>query len=136
MKVIKSISTFFLTEKNNLSPSEGRKVARSCDAKFIEASAGIEHNVDELLVGVLKQIRLRIELETMSSSKKKKSCCASDQEEDQLQSEDQQTISRSWSRSRLSSPLRTLQVARDILSRACLATNKGRPLDCENLHIL
>lgn len=105
-------------------------MARSCEAKFIEASAGIEHNVDELLVGVLKQIRLRIELDTMSSSKKKKSC--SDYEEEQ-QSEDQ-TIS--WPRSRLSSPLRTLQVARDILSRACLSTNKGRPLDCENLHIL
>ena len=51
--------------------AEGRKLARSCEAKFIETSAGIEHNVDELLVGVLKQIRLRIELETMSSSRKK-----------------------------------------------------------------
>jgi Rad/Gem-related GTP binding protein 1 len=31
----------------------------SFGAKFIETSAGLQHNVDELLVGVLKQIRLR-----------------------------------------------------------------------------
>ena len=47
-------------------------MARSCEAKFIETSAGIEHNVDELLVGVLKQIRLRIEQAKMSTSNKKK----------------------------------------------------------------
>ena len=39
--------------------SEGKDLATSFDAKFIETSAGLEHNVDELLVGVLKQILLR-----------------------------------------------------------------------------
>ena len=40
---------------------EGKELARSYDAKFIETSAGLKHNVDELLVGVLKQILLRQE---------------------------------------------------------------------------
>ena len=31
------------------------------DCKFIETSVGLNHNVDELLVGVLKQILLRQE---------------------------------------------------------------------------
>ena len=39
--------------------TEGKSLARSYDAKFIETSAGLKHNVDELLVGVLKQIMLR-----------------------------------------------------------------------------
>lgn len=30
-------------------------------AKFIEISVGINHNVDELLVGILNQIRLKME---------------------------------------------------------------------------
>ncbi len=34
-------------------------MAISFGAKFIETSVGLQHNVDELLVGVLKQIRLR-----------------------------------------------------------------------------
>jgi len=97
---------------------EGRKLAVSFDAKFIETSAGIQHNVDELLVGVLKQVRLRGEQASMSTSKSKK--CEDDTEEHRS----------------LPSPLRTLQAARDILTRACLSSNKKRPMDCENLHIL
>lgn len=34
---------------------EGKALAKSIDAKFIETSSGIQHNVDELLVGILKQ---------------------------------------------------------------------------------
>lgn len=36
---------------------EGKSLAASRDAKFIETSSGIQHNVDELLVGTLKQAR-------------------------------------------------------------------------------
>ena len=39
-----------------MAPEEGKELARSYEAKFIETSAGLKHNVDELLVGVLKQI--------------------------------------------------------------------------------
>lgn len=36
--------------------AEGKALAKSRDAKFIETSSGIQHNVDELLVGILKQV--------------------------------------------------------------------------------
>lgn len=36
--------------------AEGKALAKSIDAKFIETSSGIQHNVDELLVGILKQV--------------------------------------------------------------------------------
>lgn len=35
---------------------EGKQLAASRDVKFIETSSGIQHNVDELLVGILKQV--------------------------------------------------------------------------------
>lgn len=36
-------------------------MATSYDCKFIETSVGINHNVDELLVGILTQIRLKLD---------------------------------------------------------------------------
>lgn len=39
-----------------VSSVEGKALAASHDAKFIETSSGIQHNVDELLVGILKQV--------------------------------------------------------------------------------
>lgn len=36
--------------------AEGKQLAASRDVKFIETSSGIQHNVDELLVGILKQV--------------------------------------------------------------------------------
>lgn len=36
----------------------GRRLANNCGCKFIEASSGIAHNVDELLVGILAQVQL------------------------------------------------------------------------------
>ncbi|KAK4293877.1 hypothetical protein Pmani_033462 [Petrolisthes manimaculis] len=54
--------------------SEGKSLAKSHDSKFIETSSGIQHNVDELLVGIVKQVRLRLaaqrkRLKKMSASK-------------------------------------------------------------------
>lgn len=45
----------------SLFPTEGKTLAASRDAKFIETSSGIQHNVDELLVGILKQVSRRAE---------------------------------------------------------------------------
>lgn len=86
----------------------GKKLAMSYGAKFIETSVGIQHNVDELLVGILKQIRLH------------------------------QTMDRKRKASKpTSSPLHTLQVARDILSRVCInAKQASFTKSCENLHVL
>lgn len=36
--------------------TEGKQLAASREVKFIETSSGIQHNVDELLVGILKQV--------------------------------------------------------------------------------
>ncbi len=41
-----------------LCSAEGRSAAKTYDCKFIEVSAAIDHKVDDLLVGILKQIRL------------------------------------------------------------------------------
>lgn len=41
--------------------TEGKAMATAYDCKFIETSVGINHNVDELLVGLLTQIRLKLE---------------------------------------------------------------------------
>lgn len=38
--------------------SVGRKVAKEIACKFIETSSGLDHNVDELLVGVVAQVKL------------------------------------------------------------------------------
>lgn len=39
--------------------TEGRSLAYSYNCKYIETSAALNHNVDELLAGVLSQIRLK-----------------------------------------------------------------------------
>lgn len=36
----------------------GRKVAKDIACKFIETSSGLDHNVDELLVGIVAQVKL------------------------------------------------------------------------------
>lgn len=36
----------------------GRKLAKEIGCKFIEASSGLNHNVDELLVGIVAQVKL------------------------------------------------------------------------------
>ena len=41
--------------------SDGKEKAKSCDAKNVETSCVLKHNVDELLVGVTKQVLLRKE---------------------------------------------------------------------------
>lgn len=50
-----------LVRSRVVSTEEGKSVATSYDCKYIETSVGINHNVDELLVGVLTQIRLKLE---------------------------------------------------------------------------
>lgn len=50
----------------------GRKLANSCGCKFIETSSGLDHNVDELLVGILAQVQLNPWRDCNKLSKKKK----------------------------------------------------------------
>ncbi len=87
---------------------DGKQLAIGHDCKFIETSSGIQHNVDELLVGILKQIRLR---EDLSKKQRKKKLMGGK------------------SRTSLS-----LTVARDILQKMCLQDAKSK--SCENLLVL
>ncbi|XP_071447847.1 uncharacterized protein [Hetaerina americana] len=50
-----------LVRSRVVTTEEGKSMATSYDCKFIETSVGIQHNVDELLVGILTQIRLKLE---------------------------------------------------------------------------
>ncbi|XP_021921879.1 mucin-5AC-like isoform X2 [Zootermopsis nevadensis] len=50
-----------LVRSRTVPTEEGKNMATSYDCKFIETSVGINHNVDELLVGILTQIRLKLE---------------------------------------------------------------------------
>jgi len=113
--------TYILVSTWILSFSEGRRLARSCEVKFIETSACIQHNVDELLVGILKQMRLR--QERRESGEKGKNTGSRNSRSSSTQAR------------RISSPLHTLQVARDILARVCISS-KSSSKSCENLHVL
>ena len=94
-------------------------MAQNTKVKFIEASVGIQHNIDELLVGVLKQIRFKREKSEGSPK------YISDNSPSKRQSKDLR---------RASSPLRTLQVARDILAKVCLSSKTSSSEEpCENL---
>ncbi|KXJ79595.1 hypothetical protein RP20_CCG000316 [Aedes albopictus] len=91
----------------NVSIAEGKQLATSREAKFIETSSGIQHNVDELLVGVLKQIRLKEQREKRASATNLRN-----------------------SRTQMS-----LHIAKEILHKICL-TDITKSKSCENLHVL
>ncbi|XP_077273769.1 uncharacterized protein LOC143903758 isoform X1 [Temnothorax americanus] len=100
-----------LARSRIISANEGKHLATSRECKFIETSSGLKHNVDELLVGVLKQIRLR-------ESREKK-------------------LRRQGSKSKLKEEHNSKTVlitAREILNKICLNNNKSK--SCENLHKL
>ncbi|CAG0878723.1 unnamed protein product [Darwinula stevensoni] len=85
---------------------EGKKMAREYECKFIETSVGLDLNVDELLVGILRQIRLK------------------------------QTPGPHWTRRRRRGSRRcggSLRV-RGFISSVC--GRNGKSKSCENLHVL
>ncbi|EDV98167.1 uncharacterized protein LOC6568836 isoform X2 [Drosophila grimshawi] len=90
-----------------ITSQEGKTLAASRDAKFIETSSGIQHNVDELLVGILKQMRLKEKREQKATSSKMKT-----------------------SRTHIS-----LHLAKEILQKICLS-DISKSKSCENLHVL
>ena len=92
-------------------------MATSCDGKFIETSSGIQHNVDQLLVGIVKQVRLKREKE---EGEGRTTGMTHQSGESGGASASHQVMRRA------SSPLRTLQVARDILTRLCIRQKEGQ----------
>ncbi|XP_043253405.1 uncharacterized protein LOC122397948 [Colletes gigas] len=103
-----------LVRSRTISSNKGKLLATSRDCKFIETSSGIQHNVDELLVGVLKQIRLR---ETRDKKLKRRG-----------------SKGRILSKLHGSKSALSLNLAREILSKICLNDSKSK--SCENLHVL
>lgn len=93
--------------------AEGATLAKSRCSKFIETSSGIQHNVDELLVGILKQIRLK-------EQRDKKMAAAGGGASGKMRS----------SRTHMS-----LHLAKEILQKICLS-DISKSKSCENLHIL
>ncbi|KAL4235178.1 meiosis-specific cyclin Rem1 [Mactra antiquata] len=64
-----------LVRKRTISQDEGRSAADSYGCKYIEISAALNHNVDELLVGIHKQIILKCDANednTSTNDEKKK----------------------------------------------------------------
>ena len=57
---------------HSLSFAEASQLAESYDCKFIETSSALDHRVDELLVGILKQIRLKVQGTSASKDAGKK----------------------------------------------------------------
>lgn len=47
-----------LERHREVSAQHGRKLAKEIGCKFIETSSGLDHNVDELLVGIVAQVKL------------------------------------------------------------------------------
>ncbi|XP_011267383.1 uncharacterized protein LOC105258030 isoform X2 [Camponotus floridanus] len=103
-----------LARSRIISANDGKQLATSRECKFIETSSGLKHNVDELLVGVLKQIRLR---ETREKKLRR-----------------QGSKSKLLSRLHNSKTVLSLNLAREILNKMCLNDSKSK--SCENLHVL
>ncbi|XP_054278914.1 ras-related protein rapB-like [Macrosteles quadrilineatus] len=61
-----------LERKREIPTAVGRKLANSCGCKFIETSSGLDHNVDELLVGILAQVKLNPKRERDVQKRKKR----------------------------------------------------------------
>ncbi|GFQ98006.1 GTP-binding protein RAD [Trichonephila clavata] len=66
-----------LVRSRAISADEAKSVACSYECKFIETSAAINHQVDELLVGIVTQIRLKaqqqLDLAAFNSNTRKES---------------------------------------------------------------
>ena len=117
-----------LERSRQVATSEGKELARSYDAKFIETSAGLKHNVDELLVGVLKQILLRQESSENPPRVKVDNLIFA-------VSMEMFKLFLQHSRGQSCSSLATLSLAREILLRMC-SDKIGGSKSCENLHVL
>ncbi|KAL0861637.1 hypothetical protein ABMA27_009131 [Loxostege sticticalis] len=106
-----------LARARQVTTNEGKALATTKDSKFIETSSGIQHNVDELLVGILKQIRLKESREKKHAKKQGK----------QQEAKPSKLAS---SRTHIS-----LSIARELLQKICI-NDISKSKSCENLHVL
>ncbi|KAM3955809.1 uncharacterized protein ACR2FA_010250 [Aphomia sociella] len=118
---------------------EGKSLATSYECKFIETSVGINHNVDELLVGLLTQIRLKQQhaerVRKRSGSRKNRSRTRSPMDTETTGAPAPPPTSASAAstprkRTRLSASVKV----RGLLGRVWARDSKSK--SCENLHVL
>ncbi|CAG4939363.1 unnamed protein product [Colias eurytheme] len=105
-----------LARARQVTTHEGKALATSRDCKFIETSSGIQHNVDELLVGILKQIRLKESRDKKHAKKVGK--------------QEAKPAKLASSRTHIS-----LSIARELLQKICI-NDISKSKSCENLHVL
>ncbi|KRT85153.1 hypothetical protein AMK59_2599, partial [Oryctes borbonicus] len=118
--------------------SEGKSMATSFDCKYIETSVGINHNVDELLVGILTQIRLKLEnpeksrdlFRKRSSSKRNLNRNKSPASATGTPTGSAQNSPKKYRGSRTSASLKV----RSLLGKVWARDSKSK--SCENLHVL
>uniref|UniRef100_A0A023F2Y1 Putative gtp-binding protein rem n=1 Tax=Triatoma infestans TaxID=30076 RepID=A0A023F2Y1_TRIIF len=109
-----------LVRSRVVSSQEGKRLATSYDCKYIETSVGFNHNVDELLVGIVSQVRLKQDL--------------TNQEDNEDNNERKQTTApRVWVKTRNTRTSASLKV-KGLLSKVWASHSKSK--SCENLHVL
>ncbi|XP_056638579.1 uncharacterized protein LOC130446379 [Diorhabda sublineata] len=127
-----------LVRSRVVSTEEGKSMATSYDCKYIETSVGINHNVDELLVGILSQIRLKLEnpersrdiFRKRSSSKKNLNRNKSPASGAATPTGSCQNSPKKYRGSRTSASLKV----RNLLGKVWARDSKSK--SCENLHVL
>ncbi|XP_026668378.1 uncharacterized protein LOC108623746 [Ceratina calcarata] len=112
-----------------VSTEEGKSLATSYDCKFIETSFGINHNVDELLVGLLTQIRLKLENPERTRDLFRKRS-RKNRSKSPLGSFSENNSPKKYRGSRTSTSLKV----RNLLGKVWARDSKSK--SCENLHVL
>lgn len=126
-----------LVRSRVVTTEEGKSLATSYDCKYIETSVGINHNVDELLVGLLSQIRLKLENpERTRDIFRKRSCSRKNLKNKSGQATPTNigsphgTPMKKYRGSRTSASLKV----RGLLGKVWARDSKSK--SCENLHVL
>ncbi|XP_014258610.1 GTP-binding protein REM 1-like isoform X2 [Cimex lectularius] len=107
-----------LVRSRVVTSAEGKNLATDYDCKYIETSVGFNHNVDELLVGIVSQIRLK---------KEKKPGDAAEA------SPPPPCLSKRFPKARNARTSASLKV-KGLLSKVWARDSKSK--SCENLHVL
>ncbi|KAK2576912.1 hypothetical protein KPH14_005533 [Odynerus spinipes] len=118
-----------LVRSRLVSTEEGKSMAMSYDCKFIETSVGINHNVDELLVGLLTQIRLKLENPERTRDLFRKRS-RKNRSRSPLESCSENNSPKKYRGSRTSTSLKV----RNLLGKVWARDSKSK--SCENLHVL
>nr|CAD7203519.1 unnamed protein product [Timema douglasi] len=110
--------------------AQGKNMATSYDCKFIETSVGINHNVDELLVGLLTQIRLKLENPERSRDLFRKRSCSRKKGSRNKSPLGANSGHKPYRGSRTSTSLKV----KGLLGKVWARDSKSK--SCENLHVL